>query len=162
MNRSRHLVVLFCLSVGGAMAPGLAAAQSAIMAAPSFRGTSTGQIKTLSAGDQLSATGTIQEVVSTHEPGSPRGLRLVVAGPQGVIDANVGPYLTADVQQGLAAGQPIAVNGVLGTFNGHDYLLVRQLTMGDRQITIRNARGFLVHPASTHPRQNAVTRGDNQ
>lgn len=74
----------------------------------------------------------------------------------------MGPYLTTEIQESLAAGQSVAVTGVLGTFNGHDYLLVRQLAIGDRQITIRNQKGFLVHPANTRARQNTVTKGENQ
>lgn len=165
MNRSRHLVVLFCSFALGGMVPavGLAQSTAAVTPSTSFRGASASQIKTLSPGDELAATGTIQEVVTTYSSGSPRGIRIILAGPQGIIDASVGPYLAADVQQSLATGQSVAVDGVVGTFNGHDYLLVRQMTIGDRQITIRNERGFLVHPANAHPRQNQiVTKGDNQ
>lgn len=164
MNRSRHFVVMFCLSVFGGMVPSVGRAQStaAVTSSPSFHGTSASQIQSLSAGDRLTATGTIQEVVSTHTPGSPQGIRLILSGPQGIIDASVGPYLTTEVQESLATGQSVAVNGVVGTFNGHDYLLVRQLTIGDREITIRNEKGFLVHPANTRTRQNTLTKGDNQ
>jgi hypothetical protein len=164
MNRSRHLVVLFCLSVLGATVPSIARAQSAAVAiSTSFRATSATQSDAVSAGDRLAATATIQEVVSTHALGSPRGTRLILAGPQGLLDASVGPYLATDVQQTLAVGQSVTVDGVISTFNGHDFLLVRQLTVGDRQITIRNERGFLVHPASAGARHNEIgTKGDNQ
>lgn len=163
MNRSGHLVVLFCLSVSAVTVPGVALAQSAsvVTPSPSFQGTRTKQGETLSPGDELAASGNIQEVISTNTPGSPRGLRLVLAGPQGIIDASVGPYLTTEVQESLTAGQLVAVSGVVATFNGHDYLLVRQLTIGDRQIAVRNEKGFLVHPA-TRARQNTVVRGEGQ
>lgn len=87
---------------------------------------------------------------------------VTLAGPQGIIDANVGPYLTTEIEKSLSTGQPVAVDGVVGIFNGHEYLLVRQLTIGDGQITIRNERGFLVHAANTHTRQNTVTKGESQ
>lgn len=165
MNRRRHLVVLLCSFALGGMVPAIGLAQStpAVVPSTSFRGASTNQIKTLSPGDELAATGTIQEVVTTYTPGSPRGVRVILASPQGIIDASVGPYLAADVQQSLAAGESVTVDGVVGTFNGHDYLLVRQMTISDRQVTIRNERGFLVRPPNTHARQNEiVTKGDNQ
>lgn len=164
MNRSRPLVVLFCLSVLGATVPSIARAQSAALAtAASFRGASASQFDALSAGDQLAATATIQEVVSTHIPGSPRGTRLILASPQGMIDASVGPYLAADVQQSLVVGESVTVDGVLSRFNSHEYLLVRRLTIGDRLITIRNEKGFLVHPPNALTRHHEmITKGDQQ
>ncbi|MGC1414034.1 MAG: hypothetical protein WA817_02040 [Candidatus Acidiferrum sp.] len=164
MNRSRHLVFLWCLSVCGGMVPGVATAQSTTApgSAPSFRGTSTSQSKILSTSDEVTATGTIQEVVSTFAKEGPRGIHVILTGPQGVIDASVGPYLSTEVQQSLASGQSVTAQGVLTTVNGHDYMLVRQLSIGDRQITVRNQAGFLVHPANTHTRENGSTKGDNQ
>jgi hypothetical protein len=164
MNRSRHLVFLFCISACGGMVPSLANAQSAAAATSSrsFSETTTSQSRPLSAGDELTVTGTIQEVVSTPATGSPRGVHAILAGPQGVIDASVGPHLSTEVQQSLATGQSVTAYGVLATFNGQNYLLVRQLTIGDRQITLRNRTGFLVHPAKTNAPANTATKGDNQ
>jgi hypothetical protein len=165
MNRSRHLVVMFCLSVLGGIVPGVAIAQSSATVTPStsFHGTSASQTHATSA---VTVAGTIQQVVSTQAEGSPRGLHLVLAGPQGIIDASVGPYLASDVKESLATGKQVQIAGTTQTFNGQSYFLVRELTIGDRQITIRDENGFLVHPRaeeSNRTRQNqTVTKGDNQ
>jgi hypothetical protein len=168
MNNGRHLVVVFCLSVVGGILPGTAKAQSsaAVVPSSSFRGASSSKAVGLSPGDELTAVGTIEEVVSTHTQGSPRGLRVILAGPQGIIDASVGPYLAADVQESLLVGQPVTLDGVMSIVNGHHYLLVRQMTIGDRQIAVRNERGFLLHPQATgmtraRHNQNA-SKGDNE
>jgi hypothetical protein len=164
MNKSRRLVILFCLSVCAAAAPSAALAQSASAATPSnsFNEARPKQSETPAPGDELAASGTIQEIISTNTPGTPRGLRMILIGPQGVIDASLGPYLTSVVQQSLTAGQLVAVDGVAVTLNGHDYLLVRQLTIGDHQIGVRNDKGFLIHPASNHARQATITKGEGQ
>ena len=164
MSRNKYLVFLFCLSAFGGMVSSVASAQStaAATSSRSFSGTTTSQSRPLSVGDELTMTGTIQDVVSNPASESPRGVHLIMAGPQGIIDACLGPYLATDVQQSLATGQSVTAYGVLATFNGQDYLLVRQLTIGDRQITLRNRTGFLVHPAKTNTRANTATKGDNQ
>jgi hypothetical protein len=163
MNRSRHFVFLLCLSVCGGLLSSVASAQStaAATSSRSFSGTTTSQSKASSAGDELTATGTIQEVVTTPASGSPRGVHVILAGPQGTLDACLGPFLTTEVQQSLSTGQSVTAYGVLATFNGQEYLLVRQLTIGDRQITLRNRTGFLVHPANTNTRSNTAAKGDN-
>lgn len=163
MNRSRHLFFVFCLFVCGGVVSGVASAQStaANTSSKSFSGTATSLSKALSAGDELTATGTIQEV-STPASGSPRGVHILLAGPQGIFDACLGPYLTTEVKESVAAGQSVTAYGVLATFNERNYLLVRQLTIGDHQITLRNRTGFLVHPANTHTTANTATKGDNQ
>jgi hypothetical protein len=161
MNTNRHLIVVFCLSAIGGIVPATAKAQSAAAVTPStsFRGTIASQAKTLAPGDEFNATGTIQEVVTTHTKGTPGGLHLIVAGPQGIIDASMGPYLAAEVQESLASGQSVSLTGVMGSFNGRDLLLVRQFTIGERQITVRNEKGFLMQPGVNRKQQS--TKGGN-
>ena len=163
MSRSRHLVVAFCLSVFGGMTARVAAAQSAAQATPStsFRGSSGSQATAKT--DEVIISGTIEEVRSAHTQESPRGLSLVLAGPQGTVNASVGPYLATDIQQSLAVGRQVKVTGVNRTYNGENYLLVRQLTIGDQKVTVRNEKGFLLHPAPSGARRNAMlTKGGAQ
>lgn len=166
MKRSRRLQVIFCLSIFAGIVPGVATAQSNPAAAPatSFRGTSTSQ--TTPAADEVTMAGTIQQVVADHTSGRPRGLQLVLAGPQGIINASFGPYLSTDVKESLAAGQHLEVTGVTHTLNGQSYFLVRDFTVRGHHVTVRNEEGFLIHPQKpgiTRTRQSqTVTKGENQ
>jgi hypothetical protein len=166
MKRSRRLQVIFCLSVFAGIVPGVLTAQSNPAAAPStsFRGTSGSQ--TTPAADEVTMAGTIEQVVASNTPGRPRGLQLVLAGPQGMINASLGPYLSTDVKESLAAGQHLEVTGVTHTWNGQSYFLVRDFTLGGHHVTVRNEKGFLIHPQKpgiTRTRQSqTVTKGENQ
>ena len=94
--------------------------------------------------------GTIRQVVSNHEAGGPAGVHILIDGPLGSFDASLGSSLPGDVRQALSNGAPVKITGILRSANGKDYLLVRQLNVAGRQVTIRNANGFLVHtPSST-------------
>jgi hypothetical protein len=97
---------------------------------------------------EITVVGIIRQVPSEHTFGSPAGLHLLLSSPLGTQDASVGPYLDDDVRQALSIGQEIQIVGVIQAINGHNYLLARQLVLADRQITIRNENGFLVHPHS--------------
>jgi hypothetical protein len=166
MKRSRRLLVIFCLSIFAGIGRGVATAQNNPAGAPatSFRGTSASQ--TTPAADEVTVAGTIEQVVSTHTPGRPRGLQLVLAGPQGTINASLGPYLSTDVKESLAAGQHVEVTGVTHTGNGQGYFLVRDFTVGGHHVTVRNEKGFLIHPQkpgiTRTPQSQTVTKGENQ
>lgn len=88
--------------------------------------------------------GTIREVVTKHETGSPAGMHLLVAGPQGVVDTHVGPYLSKETREALRAGAPVQIVGAAVSLNGKEYFLARQLTVGTRTVTVRSPHGFLV------------------
>ncbi|HXZ31995.1 MAG TPA: hypothetical protein VEH30_06915 [Terriglobales bacterium] len=98
--------------------------------------------------NEVSRTGTIQQMVSMHTAGAPIGIHILLATSQGVIDANLGPYLTKNVQQSLTNGEEVQVFGVLQGSGDQNYLIARQLIIGGKRITIRNEYGFLVHPQS--------------
>ena len=98
---------------------------------------------------EITIAGTIQEVSSEHGLGRFDGLHLLMNSPLGVLDANMGPFITEEVRQALSTGQQIQVVGVIQTINGHNYLLAHQLVLAGRHIPIRNENGFLVH---THAR----------
>jgi hypothetical protein len=164
MNRSRSLVVL-SLSLFWGIAPHAALAQSSASAAASTtsRATSGGQATV----NEITVTGTIQQVVSEPASGRPQGLNLVLASPRGAVDVSVGPYLVSDVKENLSAGQPIQIAGFMRTFNGQNYLLARELNIDGRQVTVRNQHGFLVRsqsrPASPSQRsQVGLVNGGNQ
>lgn len=91
-------------------------------------------------------SGTIQDVVTRHEIGSPAGMHLLVASPQGIVDTHVGPYLSKEMKEALRSGTPVQIAGATLTLHGKEYFLARQLTVGGRTVTIRSTRGFLVQP----------------
>ena len=45
------------------------------------------------AAHEITLAGTVQEVVTHHMAGRPAGVHLMVAGPHGLVDAHVGPFL---------------------------------------------------------------------
>jgi hypothetical protein len=93
---------------------------------------------------ETTLNGTIREVVTKHVAGSPAGMHLLVAGPQGVVDAHVGPYLSKQTTETLKAGAPVRIVGAVLSLHGKDYLLARELTVGGRTVKVRSERGVLV------------------
>jgi hypothetical protein len=93
---------------------------------------------------EITLNGTVQEVVTKRVPGSPVGVHLLVAGPEGVVDAHVGPYLSKDAQEALHAGLPLQIVGAMEEAHGKHYLLARQLIFGGNTVTVRSENGFLV------------------
>ena len=103
------------------------------------------------AAHEITLNGTIQEVVTKRVAGSPVGMHLLVAGPEGVVDAHVGPYLTKDTQEALHAGLPVQIVGAVEQLHGKSVLLARQLIFGGRTVTVRNENGFLMRAQGAHP-----------
>jgi hypothetical protein len=93
----------------------------------------------------LAMAGTVQELITTHTPGAPVGLLLVVEGPQGVFTASLGSILNDQTRQTLSPGTAVQVSGVMETINGKPCLLARKLSVAGERIIIRNDHGFLVH-----------------
>jgi hypothetical protein len=94
---------------------------------------------------EITLNGTIQEVVVRQIPGSPPGTHVLVAGPEGVVDAHAGPFLSKETKDALQAGTPIEIVGATTRLNDKSYLLARQLIIGGRTITVRSKHGFLLH-----------------
>jgi hypothetical protein len=97
------------------------------------------------AAHEITLNGTIQEVVVRQTPGSPPGTHVLVAGPEGIVDAHAGPFLSKETKDALQAGTPIEIVGATTQMNEKSYLLARQLIIGGRTITVRSKHGFLLH-----------------
>ncbi|HLW88749.1 MAG TPA: hypothetical protein VKR57_09655 [Terriglobales bacterium] len=97
---------------------------------------------------ETTISGPIQEVVTQHQAGYPAGLHLLVAGPQGVVDIHVGPFLNKETIADFRTGASVQVIGAALSLHGKNYFLARQLTAGGRTITVRSERGFLVHQSA--------------
>jgi hypothetical protein len=73
------------------------------------------------------------------------GLNLVMTGSQHALTVNVGRGLSDRLKSLLAAGQTIRVTGIVRSFGGQDYLMARELEIGDQKIQVRSANGFPVN-----------------
>jgi hypothetical protein len=101
-------------------------------------------------------SGTIQEVITRHEIGSPAGIRLLIAGPQGLVDTHLGPYLGRETKDALHAGVPVRIVGAMSSLYGREYLLARQLSVAGQTVTVRSEHGLLVRARSA-PETNVRT-----
>jgi hypothetical protein len=104
---------------------------------------------------EIKVAGIVQEVISHPARGSAVGLHLLVSAQRERVDAHLGPFLSVENRAALAPGVPIEIIGVNASSHGHNLFLVRQLTIGERQIAIRNQRGFLIREA---PHRNTQSR----
>jgi len=96
------------------------------------------------AAHEITLTGTVQEVVTRHMTGRPAGTHLMVAGPQGLVDAHVGPYLSKEMKEALHTGTPVRIVGSMAVVHGKSYLLARELSVGGTTVKLRNAHGTLL------------------
>jgi hypothetical protein len=101
------------------------------------------------ASGEITALATIRQVVSAHVAGSPAGIHILIDGPLGSFDASLGSFLPSEVLQALSNDTPVQIVGAVRSVNGKNYLMARQLTVGDHVIVIRNSNGFPAHNSST-------------
>jgi hypothetical protein len=92
--------------------------------------------------------GTIQEIVTSRTSGVPVGLHLMVAGPNGLVDTHVGPFLSQETKAVLQPGVPVRIVGASTTLHGKTYFLARLLTIDGNTITVRSSRGALAYEPS--------------
>ena len=117
------------------------------------------------AAHETTLEGTIQQVVTKHTVGSPASMHLMVAGPQGLVDAHVGPFLGKEMKTAVTAGMPVRIVGATTVLHGKSYFLARLVTIGDRTVTVRSPRGILMPPHSdaaphSRTRKRAQTQND--
>ena len=118
-------------------------------------------LKEWKANDEITFGAAIREIVSKNPTGAPAGLNLLTTGSQGVLYVSLGPNLGDAITRSLSPGQVIQVVGIVQTLNGQNYLLARQLVIGNQTIELRNKRGFLTHP-STNTRARAAAHAQSE
>ena len=111
------------------------------------------------AAHEITINGTIQTVVTKHTAGSPGGMHLMVMGPEGVVDAHVGPFLSKNIRAALHEGAPVQIVGAMTTLRGKSYLLARTLTVGNRTVAVRGEHGLLAPMGSA---QKAHARSEKK
>ncbi len=152
MARNRVVAAIFCMILCFVATERQVAAQGS----PSPRSFSTSP--KWQAADEITFGGAIGDVVSQSPAGAPSGLNLLMTGTRSDLYVNLGPNLHSDVRQSLSSGQAIQVVGVVHSFGGKNYLLARQLVVGNRTIDIRNANGALIHTPSAGTTTSTKTR----
>ena len=109
---------------------------------------------------ETTLVGTIQEIVTKHVAGSPAGMHLMVAAPQGTVDAHLGPFLSKKTKDAMVVGAPIQLVGAPVQLREKQYFMVRELSVGGSTVAIRNTNGLLVnYPASPAKARNVVKTG---
>jgi hypothetical protein len=83
-------------------------------------------------------------------------MHLLVAGPEGQVDAHVGPFLSREIKDALHTGTPVRIIGAMASLNGKNYLLARELSVGGTTVKLRSKSGLLLrkHPAGLTPPEN--------
>lgn len=132
------VMALFCLVLLSVFAQAAATAQQ--QTSPRFEAAGLNK-----PAQDITITGSVEQLITTRTPGAPAGLLLTVNGPQGILTASLGSSLSREAQQALTQGAPVTVTGLMETFNGRSYLAARTITAGGSQITLRNEHGFAVH-----------------
>jgi len=100
---------------------------------------------------EVTLNATIQTVVTKPGRGMPAGMHLIVAGPQGITDAHVGPYLSGATKAALQSGAALQMVGATETVRGRSFFLVRQIVINGRTINVRSANGFLIKGSGVTP-----------
>jgi hypothetical protein len=96
---------------------------------------------------EVTISGVLGEKSVAHTAGVPAGLHYQVQSSQGPVDASFGPFVSQDVASSLSSGESVQLVGLMENIQGTSTLLVRQATIGGRQVTIRNQQGL---PVRTH------------
>jgi hypothetical protein len=146
MRRTRSTKPIRILTIAGSLAGLLFASLAVPLGAQPASETLVGQGfgVVYDAAHEITLTGTVQEVVTRRMPGRPAGMHLFVAGPQGLVDAHVGPFLSREMKESLHTGTPVQIVGAIASLRGRHYMLARLLTVGGNTVTLRSDHGFLV------------------
>jgi hypothetical protein len=143
VKTSGIIVAAFCMVIFcGATTPPAAAQNEA-----SPRSLST--FKPWNAIEEITFGGAIQAAALKNPAGAPAGVNLLMTGSQETLYVNLGPHLSNALKQSLTSGQVIQVVGVVRSLNGQNYLLARELQIGNQKISVRNQRGFFTYPSAS-------------
>ncbi len=93
---------------------------------------------------EATVTGTIETVQSLPAPAGGRGgMHLMLRADAGVVEVDLGPtgFITTSGFD-FAKGDQVTVIGSKIKRNGQDAVIARQVTKGDKVLTLRNAQGI--------------------
>ena len=99
------------------------------------------------AGDEVTLSGTVSRVVTNASPGMIPGAHLLLATPDGPVDASLGRFgLQGYGAVFVVGGEPIEATGVMKTIRDKVVLLVRSVRVGGETYNIRSERGVALSP----------------
>ena len=112
---------------------------------------------------ETTLNGTIEDVVTQPQAGGVGGLHLMVAGPQGVVDAHLGAFLSKETKDSLRAGMPVQIIGAPMQLHDKEYFLARELNVDGHTVVIRTERGFFVQPRGGNTvKRTQAAKGEQQ
>jgi hypothetical protein len=117
--------------------------------------------------EEVTLTGTVSSVVTKAAPGMIVGSHLLLATPNGPVDASLGRFgLQGDSAVSVAAGQQIEATGVMKRIvikgmKDKSVFLVRSLKVDGEVYTIRSKHGFPVSPQA-RKRAHEKTGGNEE
>ena len=110
---------------------------------------------------EVTLTGTVQSVLVKGAPGMIVGSHLLLATPNGTVDASLGRFaLQGEGAVSVATGQQIEATGVMKRIKDKAVFLVRSVKVGGDVFTIRNKHGFPVSPQAR--KRASQTTGENE
>jgi hypothetical protein len=109
--------------------------------------------------DEILVSGSIESVVPKQASGSPSGLNLRISSTRGELYANIGPGLGAQSPQKLTSGQFLTLTGLVRTYNGNQYILVRILNINGHTLVVRNAQGIPMKNVLTATQSTRIRQG---
>jgi len=110
---------------------------------------------------EVTLTGTVQSVLVKGAPGMIVGSHLLLATPNGTVDASLGRFaLQGEGAVSVATGQQIEAIGVMKRIKDKAVFLVRSMKVGGDVFTIRNKHGFPVSPQAR--KRASQTTGGNE
>lgn len=90
---------------------------------------------------EIKVEGTIEKIQSSGS-GSSLGTHVLIQGPEGIVDVNLGASSAVSVKNlGLSVGENVNITGMMATVGGNSVLLARILTTSSHIYMLRNERG---------------------
>lgn len=139
----------------------------ALLLISSLRPMQAQTIQAQTVSEEVTLTGTVSSVLTKAAPGMIVGSHLLLATPNGPVDASLGRFgLQGDGAVSVAAGQQIEATGVMKRIvikgmKDKSVFLVRSLKVGDEVYTIRSKHGFPVSPQA-RKRASEKTGGNEE
>ena len=109
--------------------------------------------------DEVFISGSVESNILEHALGSPSGLNLRIRSTRGELYANIGPGLSAQSPQKLTSGQFLTLTGIVRTYNGNQYILVRMLNINGHTLVVRNAQGIPMKNVLTPTQSTRIRQG---
>lgn len=108
---------------------------------------------------EITINGTVASVLTKPSPGMLGGSHLLLSTLSGPMDVSLGAFgMRGKGALSVAAGEQIAVTGVVKTFKGTQVFLARMVMAAGQSYAIRNAHGIPITPQA---RERATENAQN-